>query len=913
MEGGLLQALGDGATLVTANQRLFRILRERYDRAMADAGARVWESPDILPYGAWLRRAVDDALYRGTAPTPLLFGGTARAVLWEQIIAEHTPGRPPLNLPSTAAAALDAWNRLHQWHLPPGPWPGEASLEVRTFAEWCAAYDDRCAAAGWLDEARLPDHVAGAVQAGTVTAPGLLLLAGFDEFNPQQLALWQVLRGAGCTVREVPFPALRQRVTRHAAADAATELDSAVWWARERVASDPSARIGIVVPDLPQRRGAVEQALQDLFTPQHVLDPDPGPSGLFNISEGLPLAQVPLLAGALNLLALGRHTLRLEQAGRLLRSPFVGHSETEQVPRAALDRRLRERGEVAFSPRLLLRLARGGTEDGEPRPWHCPRLAALLSAALKVREGLPNRAAPSAWARGFGDMAGAMGWPGERPLSSPEYQAMQHWQGLLDELATLDGVLPACTYEEALTRLTRIAEQGVFQPESRPAPVQVLGLLEAGGLEFDALWVLGLDDEHWPRRVAPSPFLPLGLQRQHAMPGASPAHELSYAERITTRLCGAAPAVVLSHALQDEDRGLRPSPLIAALPLAEPPFPPPPAESRLWTVLRNGAAVALEPLVDEAAPPLPSGAASVGGTGVFRDQAACPFRAFALHRLHAAPLEEPSYGISPGERGNIVHGVMQRVWERLGSQAELLATDEATLRALVNDAIAAELAATAAQQPSLMPPMLQRTETARISGIVLALLALEQERAPFTVAALEEAHEAAFGGVTVRTRIDRIDELADGSHVVIDYKTGATTPSSSAWFGERPDEPQLPLYCASGELHVRAVAFGALRRGDTRFVGLGDADGLLPGLRRFEAAKDPQAQATFASREAVIDHWRAALERLGAGFRQGVAWVDPRDPSTCKNCPLPGLCRIDEWRGPVVDADSDALGEVGDD
>jgi probable DNA repair protein len=398
------------------------------------------------------------------------------------------------------------------------------------------------------------------------------------------------------------------------------------------------------------------------------------------------------------------------------------------------------------------------------------------------------------------------------------------------------------------------------------------------------------------------------------MPGASPAHELSYAERITARLCGAAPEVVLSHALQDEDRGLRPSPLIAALPLAQPPFAPPPAAARLWAVLRDGAAAPLETIVDEQAPPLPPGSASVGGTGVFRDQAACPFRAFALHRLHARPLEEPSYGISPGERGNIVHGVMQRVWEQLGSQAGLLGTDEAALRKLVNEAITAELTVTAEQQPSLMPPALQRTETARVGGIVLALLALERERTPFTVAGLEQAHEAEFGGIAVSTRIDRIDRLEDGSHVVIDYKTGATTPSSSAWFGERPDEPQLPLYCASGDLDVRAVAFGALQRGDTRFVGLAADEGLLPGLKRFESVKDPATRAVFPSREAVIDHWRAVLERLGAGFRQGVAWVDPRKPATCTTCPLPGLCRIHELRGPATDGeDADSAGERDDD
>ncbi len=38
----------------------------------------------------------------------------------------------------------------------------------------------------------------------------------------------------------------------------------------------------------------------------------------------------------------------------------------------------------------------------------------------------------------------------------------------------------------------------VFQPEGGDPPVQVLGLLEAEGLEFDHLWITGLTSEGWP-------------------------------------------------------------------------------------------------------------------------------------------------------------------------------------------------------------------------------------------------------------------------------------------------------------------------------------------------------------------------------------------------------------------------------
>ncbi len=74
---------------------------------------------------------------------------------------------------------------------------------------------------------------------------------------------------------------------------------------------------------------------------------------------------------------------------------------------------------------------------------------------------------------------------------------------------------------------------------------------------------------------------------------------------------------------------------------------------------------------------------------------------------------------------------------------------------------------------------------------------------------------------------DRSTRLADGSRMVIDYKTGI--PKLSQWFGDRPDEPQLPLY-ALAESDVAAVAFAQIRKGDARFPGIAAEAG--DGARR---------------------------------------------------------------------------------
>ena len=54
---------------------------------------------------------------------------------------------------------------------------------------------------------------------------------------------------------------------------------------------------------------------------------------------------------------------------------------------------------------------------------------------------------------------------------------------------------------------------------------------------------------------------------------------------------------------------------------------------------------------------------------------------------------------------------------------------------------------------------------------------------PFTVIAREQKEEIDIEGIHVRMVVDRIDELADGRRIVIDYKTGQAIDVTS-------DEPE---------------------------------------------------------------------------------------------------------------------------
>src|SRR5471032_875016 len=218
---------------------------------------------------------------------------------------------------------------------------------------------------------------------------------------------------------------------------------------------------------------------------------------------------------------------------------------------------------------------------------------------------------------------------------------------------------------QALARLRRLCADTLFQPESHDAPVQVLGILESAGLEFDHLWVSGLTDDAWPLPARPNPFIPVALQKKAGIPEAAADTALALDRRITGDWLHAAREVVVSHPLREKDRELLPSALIAGIARGEVDVPPyPPYRDELH------AARSLESIVDGIATPYPAREVR-GGTRVLADQAACPFRAYARHRLGAEGLATPAEGLDAQDRGNLLHALMAQLWGTLRTKSRL--------------------------------------------------------------------------------------------------------------------------------------------------------------------------------------------------------------------------------------------------
>lgn len=880
----LFEAAATGALVLTVNKRLARHLQQGFAQQMGEQGAVAWPTPAICSLDAWLLRCLAELGEDWRLLSPF-----ATQRLWEEVIEEDLTrcGLGLLQVPVAAKQAMEAHRLLEEYAADATRYPW--TEDHQAFGRWRELYLTRRLAGPWLDATQVPQVVAGGLERGELTPPPVVWLVGFDEVTPRLEFLRAKLEAAGCQVQQLP-PAQSPagKALRRPCADAAAEVRQAARWARAQLEAG-AEEIGIVVTDLNQYRLLIEGIFRQELDPQSLLALD-DEEERFSLSLGGSLADQGPVTAALALLAAGP-ILSLDQLSYLLRSPYLGGAQAEENSRARLERAIRSFRVDRLSRSRLQALC--GQNDNRFAGSASPRFAALLGA-LAQGEGGNRRRLASDWARQFTQTLQAAGWPGERPLGSREFQVVKAWQEkALAGLIALDGVTALMERGTALTLLRRLATETPFQPEGAASPLQVVGLLEAAGLGFEHLWVMGLSEDCLPASPRPNAFLPPGLQSACGMPHASAERELNFARLVLGRLLAAAPQIILSHPTRQGDCELRPSPLIAALPVSEEPGPD---QSHNPVAVLQRHPVALELLLDQTGPALEAEERVAGGTAILKDQALCPFRAFAHHRLATRALDSPQLGLDPMTRGTLLHGVLEQFWRQTRSQRNLVLLDDSQLESRLVASVDFALQQQFGDTFSELTTSLLAIEGRRLLDLAREwLLTVECQRPAFEVAAMEEPHQESLGGLNFTTKVDRIDRLADGSQVILDYKTGRSDVADL--LGERLLEPQLPIYATrarEGSDALAAVAFALVRRGECALKGVAAQGGVLPGVPALGDSREGQQQG-IVDWNGLLERWRFQLEQLGAEFVAGAAAVEPVDrQKACKFCDLGPFCRIAE-------------------
>jgi probable DNA repair protein len=884
-----VSAIISGTTVLTENTRAARALHAAAEQRLRLSCA-AWLTPDVLPYGAFVERLYSDAVVAG-AVTIQSLQREQELQLWRQIIERSPSGREMLLPESAAALASSSFRTAIEYDIALDSPQMSASSDTRAFSGWATEFQSQLSSHGWTCPALLTRHLAHCLSALRLPKQVFVFLA---EATPAQCSFLNALAAAGVQVAYAEQADLEQTDESDDAGTApvryemdgiADELRTAAQWARRQLESSPEARIGVILFDLDRKLPQVQNAFCSVLHPEYLLGHD-APFA-FEIASPLALDEYPVVRCALQLLSLFAAPVDFHSFESMLNSPYIAES----------------RGDAARFLARIRKHARRQVSFEDFASWlhdshELPRLRGALQA-LPRHSAYDSEQAPAYWADISWQILKAFGWPGNLALGSEEFQCTQSFRELLVSLSSLELLEWRTDFRGFVGRLLRSAATQNFKPETRNAPVQIMDVAESEGSVFDALWIGSCADDLWPDSPRVSPLIPVALLKDAGVALVGTPQADARIRRITSRLLHSAPKVSLSLARRtDDEREQRWSPYFSEFAAASEMLEFPPLLAEYFEP------AILDAIRDSTAPALESDENPRGGTSLLEDQSTCPFRAFAIRRLFAKEPEGPNEALAPNERGKILDRALQLIWEQLESSEGLRRLDLPEIIATaVDTAIASELMASSDPWTTRFRIL----ERQRSIDVLTEWLALESTRKPFHVIGHQRDVELELGGLTLRGRLDRLDEIND-MHVVIDYKTGGSN-AVSAWQVPRPRMPQLPFYALAMQqqkLNLAGISFAVVRKGEPVFRGFLREKDMLPCPDPSKRSFDGLAFDEYTGR------WAEELKNIAASFVQGHAAVDPKIPpgksnSTCERCHLKSLCRIGDLA--ISDPDCELEGE----
>jgi RecB family exonuclease len=442
-----------------------------------------------------------------------------------------------------------------------------------------------------------------------------------------------------------------------------------------------------------------------------------------------------------------------------------------------------------------------------------------------------------------------------------------------------------------------------FSPRTGMDGVLLLDAPAAAYADVDEVRIVGLVEQDWPERVRRSIFYPVSLLAHLGWPNETdrlasararfqdllrlPARRVS----VSTFTLEDDAIVAGSTFLQElETSGLS---IERATPVAVEPLvefaheallaDPPRAASdspqaAAWLALRTSRSPRDDPAYHGAAGPRAPAAYGVSHVERYLD---CPFKYFAARVLRLDEERDDESGLSPQERGQLLHAVFETFfarWHERGGRA-ITADSLADALELFESVAESTLAHLPEADRALERTYLLGSAVAAGLGERAFNFEIEQE-VPVLERLLEHPLEGAFEfkgaegpkTISIRAKADRIDLLEDGTLRVIDYKLGRAPKNARAL--------QLPIYGLCAEQHLNGRHSRKWTVSSAGYVAFKEKNPFVPlgGSTSLQEALDDGAE-----------RFVAAIE----GIERGEFPVAPEEPFFCTRCGYAGVCRKD--------------------
>ena len=661
----------------------------------------------------------------------------------------------------------------------------------------------------------------------------------------------------------------------------------------------------------------------------------------YNRALGRQLSASPVITAVISILRACQEDFSGPSLLRIFSSPFLKFAGKSSFT-PALDRLIRDQ-RIIGGKQKLLSASKHHTADKSGADILSEPLKDLFSALEPFSGG--DAAPLSSWMERLTNL---IAWAGlgarvstiKGPLNI-NLQAYSKMNETLSSLANAGRLFSEYryTFSEWLFLLKKTFMQARFQvPPEDEGGVQVLGMDESMGLHWNEIYLGGLVDGKFPRRLPQNFFLP--EQTLEAMGVRTLERARLNAAYHFYRLILSAPKVTLTYPENEGDKPVVRSPFLEeltplknaglinrglekttgiqfSLNIKDSNSIPELAKAigmsgdsnGLDAVFRadiegmSGIKSATEYKPTESIPAVIPSARREFSVTELDDYINCPYDYYIKHVLRIEPLEEVTEDISHLDRGSKVHGILKKFYDEAFGKRPITRENRDEARVILK-----KLADAAFDREA--DTFRNRREKDRfVNGMAERFLDAEEEfwKQGMRPEHLERKIEryrlvlSSGGEVYVSAKIDRIDVDESGNFIIVDYKTG-DYPESKKGVEQRIF--QLPVYAVMARQSLNAGARHALPLRKPIGLAYYDLKGKNKGSARdvvlynTEARDDhpvskPQTSPKSAEDfETILEQSMEKARTAIEGILAGVFPTTPQDENKCRYCPNEMMCGI---------------------
>lgn len=784
LQNRLVAFMESGFEVLTESERFTHQLQCRFRMEQMNRSSHGWRSPPVAPMNYWMEKLWKD-LWPEEWPAPPF-------VRWQLLSRCVTAIPPPV--PLTAGPLLvkdldETFDHCLRYGMDPGLGDSSVSL-VRWRQEVWLSYRRELEIRRLFYPALLPQRLVSVLKREPARIPSNLVMVGFEFAGFWERKLLQVLCSSpGSRHYPLPVPDRTDRAVVYA--DPHQEVLGILEDLVEAAARYPLHTLGVVVLDAPLYTPLLAREIENLLGL-----PLDGEQAAYNLLPEPRLTDQPLYEAAFLPLTFAHDGESRHAFLGFLRSPYYETTACRSRALIQWDRSWREKGVegglealIDSVPAPLKGLL---PEEGrEIRRWFHP---------LMAKHERPG----SSWAGDLKNLWKEFGFPVR--AHELDHVAWDRLQRLLDQFERAFGQI-SMTSREFKEWIQGAAEKiHVQRRGAEDAGIQILGGLEVRGMVFRRLYVPALLSGVLPQPVRALPFLT--SEERKRVQGGTIESQLQFARHLFAQIHAAAPRVILS----------RPMVTLAGDIGLPSPFWPDGKEERSPTVIpwrhpltgiqrarwvKEGiAGVEAHQKWDTGIPADLYHAGSLSlpeemPVGAVEILVSCVARFFLEEILRIVPLSEIERGLDPRQRGGRIHAVVASLGREVRRRWKEEEWNIERLKRALEEAVDHELETVAHLPTWQIERRRLLGKNDRAPGLLVEWL--RQEIEYLSQGWQWAALEASFSGlrledcpVTIRGRVDRIDQHRDGGVVCWDYKTGRIPAKRELW--EELSFPQVPLY-----------------------------------------------------------------------------------------------------------------------